>query len=90
MPGGRQPAFSQDQDQGGVAQDLGQLCGVELNAETGFADGDADAEIQQQRGQTGPQRQAHRSHGYQQHEGPDQQGEVEIGDGKRCSGSDVS
>src|SRR5664279_4778878 len=90
IPRGGQSALGQDQDQRAVAEDLGQLSRVESDAGAGFADDHADAEIQQQRGESGTYRETDRSHSHQQHEGPDQQREVEVGDRKGGDGFDVS
>ena len=51
LPPGAQPALAEDEDEGGVAEHLGELVGVEPDAEAGLADGQADAEVDQQRGQ---------------------------------------
>jgi hypothetical protein len=90
IPRRRQPAFGQDEDQGAVAKDLGQLVGVEVDTEPCFTDRHPDAEIQQQGGQPGAYGETNRCHREQQHQGPDQKGKVEVGDGEGGEGFDVS
>src|SRR5450759_1430988 len=90
IPRGGQSALGQDQDQRAVAEDLGQLSRVESDAGAGFTDDHADAEIEQQGGKPGTYRETNRRHGDQQHQGPDQQREVEVGDRKGMHGVDMS
>ena len=52
-PAGGQPALGQDQHQGGVAEDCGELGVVELDAEAALAEHQAEPEVEQQRGQAG-------------------------------------
>jgi hypothetical protein len=80
LPLGVQAAFGQDQHQGGVAQHLGELGIVELHAEAVLPDDDADAQIEQEAGQSAAGGQPDRRHGDEQDERTDQKELVEVVD----------
>ena len=81
LPLRAQTALGQDHDQGGVADDLGQLGVVELDvADAVLPDGDADAEVDEQAGEPAAGRDADRRHGDEQDERADEQELVEVVD----------
>ena len=61
-----------------------------MDAEAGFTQGHADAQIEQQRGQPGAHRETNSCHREQQHQGTDQQREGEVGDGEGRQGFERS
>ena len=72
----RQPTLDEDEDERGVPEHLGQLLVVVADAEAGLAEDQADAEVDEQRGQAGPHRQAHRRHRDDEDEAADEQGDA--------------
>ncbi len=73
-----EPALGQDDDQGGVADHLRQLGVVELDVEDAvLSEGDADAEVQEQAGESAARGDPYGRHGDEQHERADEQEFVE-------------
>jgi hypothetical protein len=66
-PPGSEPAFAEDHHQRGETEGLGEVGVVVLDPEPGFPEQDADRQVEQQRGQTEPDRHPHGEHGQQEH-----------------------
>ena len=73
LPLRRHPTFGEDEHEGGVAEDLGQLLVGEVDAEAAVAEGQPDAEVEQQRGQAGACREPDRGDRDDEHRGADEQ-----------------
>nr|BFE48973.1 hypothetical protein GCM10017745_24000 [Saccharothrix mutabilis subsp. capreolus] len=70
-PAGGQAALGEDQHERRRAQRAGQVGVLELDAEHRFAQQHADAQVEQERGQTEPDRHPHRDDREQQDRGAD-------------------
>ena len=90
-PRRRQAALGQDEHEGGVAEHAGDRRVVELDAGAGVAEGQADPEVDEQRRQARPDRQAHRRDGHEEHERPDEEHARQVVEvhGRRRDGSRV-
>ena len=77
-PPGGEPALDEDEDEGGVPEHLGQLLGVVADAGTRLPEREPDSQVDEQRRESGPQREPHRRHRDDEDKAPHQEGHGEV------------